>query len=214
MIIYFVSGLGADRRAFQRIVLPAGYEMYHIEWLPVKGNESIEFYAKCLADKIDVSKPFIIAGLSFGGMMAIEMSKIVKPDKLILFSTIRSNRELPLLYRLAGLMRLYKLLPDKFLTQTLSFLYWFFGPLDIEGKRLVSSFLQQSDPLMLTWAFSKISRWRNKETSSLSIQIHGSKDRVFPVRLTKPEYIIEGAGHLCVFTHANEINAILLKELK
>lgn len=214
MIIYFVSGLGADKRAFQRIVLPAGYEMRHIEWLAVKGNESIEFYAKYLADKIDVSEPFMIAGLSFGGIMAIEMSKIVKPDKLILFSTIRSKMELPRLYRLAGLIRLYKLLPGKFLPQTLSFLYWFFGPLDIEGKRLVSSFLQQSDPLMLTWAFSKISRWRNLETSSVSIQIHGSKDRVFPVGLTKPEYIIQGAGHLCVFTHANEINAILLKELK
>jgi pimeloyl-ACP methyl ester carboxylesterase len=209
MKVYFLSGLGADKRAYERISLPAGFEIHHIEWKPLKGDESIENYAKCLSEEIDSSEPFILVGLSFGGMVAIEISKIVKPFKLILFSTVRKRTELPLLYRLAGKLRIYSVLPYKLFSLGLPLLYWFFGPLDKEGKVLISKFLRQTDSGMLTWAFKQISRWKNMEVPAENIHIHGGRDRVFPVRLCKPEHTIQDAGHLCVFTHAAKVNAIL-----
>ncbi len=209
MKVYFLSGLGADKRAYKRISLPSGFEVFHIEWKPVRGDESIQEYAQYLSEEIDTSEPFILAGLSFGGIMAIEVSKIVKPVKLIVFSTVRTKSELPLLYRFAGKLRLYKLLPYKLFSLSLPFLYWFFGPLDKEGRVLISEFLHQTDPVMLSWAFKQISKWENIEDLTESIHIHGSRDRVFPVGLCKPEYTIKGGGHLCVFTHAAEMNLIL-----
>jgi len=213
MVVYFISGLGADERAFQRIRLPAGYQIQHIPWEPVKGNETIEAYARQLAKKIDSSKPFMLAGLSFGGLLAVEISKLLKPEKLILFSTVETREELPAVYRLAGRFRVYKLLPHVVPTYALRFLYWFFGPLDQDGRNLIAAFQKQTDPLFLRWALMQISRWQNNTSTSSRIHIHGSRDRTFPVRLTHANYVVEGSGHLCVFTSANEVNKILEKEL-
>lgn len=214
MIVYFLSGLGADERAFEKISLPDGYEMQHIPWEPVKGYESIDAYAKYLSYNIDTTKPFMLAGLSLGGLVAIEISKIVEPELLILFSTIHTQKNLPAIYRIAGKLRLYKFLHSALLSVTLPFLYWFFGPVDNKGRQLIASFLKQTDPVFLKWAIKQISRWENIEIVKRSLQIHGSKDRTFPVSLIKPDYIIEGGGHFCVFTHASEINSLLKKELR
>ncbi|HUH33128.1 MAG TPA: alpha/beta hydrolase, partial [Daejeonella sp.] len=152
-------------------------------------------------------------GLSFGGMIAIEISKFLKPEKLILFSTVKTRLELPSLYRLAGKLRLYKLLPDRAPTYALGYLNWFFGPLDQEGRALIAAFQRQTDPVFLKWALKQISRWRNNTSISPHIHIHGSKDRAFPVKLTNADYVVRGSGHLCVFTNAAEVNEILVKEL-
>lgn len=213
MKIYFLSGLGADKRAFERIKLPPGYEMCHIPWAELKGDETIEDYAKQLSERIKTTEPFILAGLSFGGIMAAEISKFIKPQRIILFSTVKTRKELPLLYRLAGKLKLYKVLPVVLLPLLLPFLYWFFGPLDNEGRRLVAAFLKETNPVLLKWSLGKISRWQNAEPMESCLHIHGNRDRAFPVRLTKPDYTIIGGGHFCVLTHAHEINQILLKEL-
>ena len=213
MIIYFISGLGADERAFQRIKLPAGYEIQHIPWEPVKGNETLETYARQLSARIDHSKPFMLAGLSFGGLLAIEISKFLKPEKLILFSTVETRFELPAIYRLAGRLKLYKLLPNVVPTYALRFLYWFFGPLDEAGRKLIAAFQSQTDPVFLKWALMQISRWQNNTAIIPHIHIHGSKDRTFPVKLTNANHVVEGSGHFCVFTNAAEVNAILKREL-
>ncbi|MGV3508112.1 MAG: alpha/beta fold hydrolase [Sphingobacteriaceae bacterium] len=213
MKIYFLSGLGADKRAFERIKLPPGYDMCHIPWRKLKGNETINEYARQLSKEINNTEPFMLAGLSFGGIMATEISKFIKPQRLILFSTVKTRKELPLLYRLAGKLKLYKVLPVVLLPLLLPFFYWFFGPLDKAGRRLVSAFLKETDPVLLKWSLGKISCWQNIELIESCLHIHGNRDRAFPVRLTKPDYTIIGGGHFCVLTHAAEINQILLKEL-
>lgn len=213
MVVYFLSGLGADKRAFDRINLPQGYDMRHLEWQPVKGEESIEEYAQTMMREIDATRPFMLAGLSFGGIVAVEISKYIKPERLILFSTVRTREDLPLLYRLAGTLKSHRLIPSAFFRITLLLLFWFFGPLDKEGRTLVASFLNQSDAAYLRWALGQISNWKNKHELESPLQIHGKLDRAFPVRLSKANYVINGAGHFCVFTHAQEVNEILRREL-
>ncbi|HEX8377120.1 MAG TPA: alpha/beta hydrolase [Pedobacter sp.] len=213
MKLYFISGLGADERAFEKLLIPEGYEVKHIPWKPLSGNTSIEGYSRLLAEEIDASAPFILAGLSFGGIIATEISKYLKPEKLILFSTVKHRKELPFYYRIAGRLKLYKLIPPGIFRSTLWFLFWFFGPLNPTGRVLISSFIKQADPLFLKWALGQISMWTNKEILPGTIHIHGKKDRAFPVAFCEPDYIVNG-GHLCVFTHAREVNEILKRELK
>ena len=106
MKAYFISGLGADRTVFRNIHLPSTFEPVHLNWIEPQKNESLPSYAFRLAEKIDPSKPFILIGLSFGGMLAVEISRIYKPKQLILISSIRSAQDLPLLYKWAGRLRL------------------------------------------------------------------------------------------------------------
>jgi esterase/lipase len=105
--IYIFSGLGADERVFKHLVFD-GYEPIFIKWIiPIK-NEQMEDYAKRLTNQILTNKP-ILVGLSFGGIMAIEVSKIIEPEKIILLATAKTINEIPLYYRIAGFLRLNQL---------------------------------------------------------------------------------------------------------
>lgn len=213
MNVYFISGLGADERIFKNLVLPEGYETHHIAWEKVGREESIQDYARRLARNIDSGKPFILAGLSFGGIIAREICRFLPPAKLILFSTIAVRGEMPALYRIAGKYGLYKFFPTYSSALRLPFLYWFFGPLNEDGKRLLHDYITNKDAVFMKWAIKQLTLWKNDTAFERCIHIQGSLDRAFPINLCRPDYIIEKAGHLCVFTHATEVNEILRKEL-
>ena len=81
MNIYYISGLGADERAFSKLDFVKKYNATYLPWLAVEQKkEPIAHYAKRLAEKITKPDPIII-GLSFGGMMAIEIAKIIPVKK-------------------------------------------------------------------------------------------------------------------------------------
>ena len=86
MKIYAIPGLGADARVFANVqrYLP----LTIIDWKPNEANESIENYAGRMASEIPKNEPFILLGLSFGGVIAQEICRILKPEKLILLSSI------------------------------------------------------------------------------------------------------------------------------
>lgn len=69
--IYCVSGLGADERVFQKLKFQ-GYQPVHICWVEPNLEESIAEYAKRLTIQIKSERPILI-GLSFGGIMAVEI---------------------------------------------------------------------------------------------------------------------------------------------
>lgn len=214
MTIYFLSGLGADERVFARLKLPIGYQMQFIPWDPVRGDETLQQYAKHLARKIDASKPFLLAGLSFGGMVAAEICKFLKPEKLILFSTVTTKQELRSFYRMAGSLHLYKFVPTIFMRLSLPFAYWFFGPLDAKGRKLITDYVLMNDGTYLRWCLGQISRWQNTEIFHPHIRIHGTLDKAFSLHAQQGVgYIVQGGGHICVFTHADEVSEALIKEL-
>lgn len=213
--IYFLSGLGADERVFSRLKLPVGYVMKFLPWEPIRSGQTIHEYAIQMARNIDYSKPFLLAGLSFGGIVASEICKFLKPERLILFSTVITKHELQPFYRLTGRLRLYKFMSTIFFRLSLPFAYWIFGPLDFEGKKLITDYVMKNQGTYLRWCLGQISRWQNTDTFESCIRIHGTKDRAFPLSNQKEvRHIIQDGGHSCVFTHAEEVSEILGQELK
>ena len=82
--IYVFSGLGADERVFKYLDFP-GYEPVFIRWLQPTKEEAIEHYSKRLTEQIGTSRPVLI-GLSFGGIIAIEVAKVIDTEKIILIA--------------------------------------------------------------------------------------------------------------------------------
>lgn len=82
--IYLFSGLGADQRVFQSINIPL-YNLIYIQWIEPNINESMESYAERLLTQIK-SLNTIFLGVSFGGIMAIEVAKLIEVEKVILIS--------------------------------------------------------------------------------------------------------------------------------
>lgn len=172
--IYLISGLGADYRVFQKISLK-GYNYTHIEWTaPKSQNQSIVDYTKSLLPQIKHENPILI-GISFGGMIAIEMAKLIPTTKVIVISTIKTRNELPLKYRLMGLVGLNKITPEWMLNKNSVFLELVFGIKSDEGKKVFREIIADTDTHFMKWAINQIVSWNNTTVPKNVIHIHGKK---------------------------------------
>ena len=214
MTIYFISGLGADKRVFKKLSLPPHFEIKHIEWIPNIKNESLADYTKRLLAQMDTTKPFSLVGLSFGGMVATELSKITKPKQIIIISSVSTSHQLPWYFKLFGLLKMYKLMPGNLLKSPNRFLYWIFGTKHTEQKTLLKHIINDTDLVFLKWAISKITKWDNKHKVENLYHIHGTADKIFPIRFIKPDAKIMGGGHFMVYDKHTEISKILTERLE
>jgi pimeloyl-ACP methyl ester carboxylesterase len=205
--VYLFSGLGVDERVFRNLIFE-GYDTTFIKWISPEKNEAIEVYAKRISQQIKTEKPILI-GLSFGGIMAIEVSKIIECEKIILISSAKTKYEIPWYYRLAGKTKIQRILPEKIFTQSNAMLNWFFGVNTPEEKLLLKTILNESDPEFNRWGIDKIVSWKNKIIPKNLTHIHGTSDRILPSRYVKKDFTIEKGGHFMVLNKAEEINVIL-----
>lgn len=208
MKVYFISGLAADSRVFKHIHLPAGYETIHLEWITATKNESLESYAGRLAVKIDSSKPFILIGLSMGGMVASEIAKIYKPVATILLSSAATYKQFPFRFKIAYHLKLYRFIPGQFF-KSVSLIKRLFTTDSGEHKKILEQVIKDSDPAFIRWALEAILKWRNETIPYPMWHIHGSKDEILPMRYTKPTHIIKKGTHLMVMSRAEELNKLI-----
>ncbi|WP_221394889.1 hypothetical protein [Dyadobacter sp. NIV53] len=89
--IYIFSGLGADERVFQRLDFSESSAIF-IKWIIPLNNETIEHYATRLLDQIHTTQPVLI-GLSFGGIMAVEVAKQIDTEKIILIASAKIKKK-------------------------------------------------------------------------------------------------------------------------
>lgn len=206
--VYVLSGLGVDHRVFDHFRFE-NMKVTFIIWVAPLKSESLATYAKRIAQQITAEHPILI-GLSFGGMVAIEIAKIRIVQKVILIASAKVNGEIPRLFRLLGQLKLHVLLPSEFLKQSNSVTFWFFGVHKEEDKKLLRAILKDTDPIFLRWAIHAILTWQNTNIPSNVLHIHGSKDRLLPYRLVVADYCIPGGGHFMTVNKASQIEAIIV----
>lgn len=202
--IYCISGLGADERVFQKFEFP-GHEIHFIKWnIPLK-NETIHSYAKRLTRQIHHQNP-ILAGLSFGGMMCIEIAKHIETEKVILISTIKSFKEMPVWMRLSGKLRLNKIFPMRSFKLIEPLENYNLGLETKEEVEMVSFYRKNIDRNYSNWSINQILNWKNNWLPQNIFHIHGTKDRIFPIKKIKADHIINTGGHLMIMNRANEVH--------
>lgn len=211
--VYFISGLGIDERAFKKVTTPKNLKAVYLQWPVHNDNDSLEDYCKKIAALIDTSENFSLVGFSFGGIIAIELSKMLPVTKLVIISSISSHSELPSYLRFIGWLKLYSLLPAGAINKTSSITNWFNNVKNEDDKNLINQIIQESDPHFVKWAIDKILNWCNNNRPANLYHVHGKADRLFPCANVKADKLIDGGGHFMVLTHADEINAILQQQL-
>jgi len=212
MNVYFISGIGADERLFTHIRLPEGFVSRHITWVPPLHKESLAAYAARLAAQIDASRPFMVIGLSLGGIMASEIAKIHLPALTVLVSSVPLSRQLPPYYRLARRIGLMKLLPGSFFKLTAISKHAMFMK-SKANRRLMYRVIWSGNNRFIQWAMNAVLQWENDKIPSPFVHIHGTRDEVFPIKYTKPTHIIHGGGHMLVMNYPEKINSILAEVL-
>ena len=210
--IFIFSGLGADERVFQRLDL-SGHDVTFVQWINPVAAETIKDYAGRISKQITAKDPVLI-GLSFGGMIAVEVANLMPVNRVILLSSAKSKKEIPFYFRLAGALQVHKLVPVSFMKKASALSYWLFGASSRFDRHLLKKILQETDEIFLKWAIDKIVRWSNEIIPKNMKHIHGTKDRVLPIRFVQCDIKVTGGGHFMVLDKANEITEILKCQLK
>ncbi len=72
------------------------------------------------------------------------------------------------------------------------------------------------DGRFVFWALKAIGRWQPTPgpASFLVCQIHGANDLLLPCRLTQPDLVVPGAGHLMCMTHGQIVNEFLRSHME
>jgi pimeloyl-ACP methyl ester carboxylesterase len=203
--IYLLSGLGADKRVFDFVDL-SGFKLNHVDWIDPTDNESIESYAKRLLGQIKTERPTII-GVSFGGMVTVEIAKQIETDKVILISSAKTRSDIPLYFKIVGQFRLNKLVPTRIFKSVNGLTYWFFGTATKKENELLKNIIKETDNRFLKWAIDKIVNWRNTTLMTNLTHIHGTDDKILPYKSADAK--VSNGGHLMIVNKGKEISGLL-----
>ena len=208
--LFFLSGLGADRRVFDFLNLP-GHQVNHVVWVEPATGESITEYARRLLPQIHGDNPVLI-GLSFGGMIALEIASLIKVNMVILISSAKSPDAIPGYFKLIARFNIQKVIRPKPIRTPNAMIFWLFGVTKKEHKGLLSAIMTDTDETFFEWAIGSIMSWKGNTPRCKIIQIHGTRDRV--LSFMSADYVVPRAGHLMIVTNADEISRILQTLLK
>lgn len=204
MKIYFLSGLGADETVFQGLQLP-GMEPVHLNWTTPFPTESIQQYALRMADRVTEPNPVII-GLSFGGMMAMEIAKLIPVKQIILISSAKTYKELPPYFTACRLIPLHKALPLQSIANSNQLLNFFFGARSATQQEQLRNIIRNTTQGFNQWAVNAIVHWKNEIINAPVFHIHGNADRLLPIRFVHPDMIIDGGNHFMVMHKAKLVS--------
>ncbi|MDO5509109.1 MAG: alpha/beta hydrolase [Weeksellaceae bacterium] len=215
MRVYEVSGLGVNQLAFENLKWPEGTEIIYLPWLQPEEDETLQHYAERMADQVNTEEDFILAGLSFGGIMVQEMQKFITPEKTILFSSAKSREELAPYMKLSAKTKAHRVLPMSFFTSDKLISYAVARRLYSRKMPSYERFFTFRDPYYLKWSIDKIVNWQTPQHSIAPIHhVHGNKDLVFPAKFIKNAEIIENGNHFMILQKHKEISNFLQKILK
>jgi len=207
--VYFMPGLAASATIFERIQLPeADFEIHLLEWEIPLAKESLENYAKRIAQKIKKENPVLI-GVSFGGILVQEMAKHIDARKVIIISSVKSNLEFPRRMKIAKTTKAYKLIPMSLILNLENLAKFSFGAKINHRLKLYEKFLSVRDIGYLEWAVEKVILWDRTVADESVVHIHGDMDDVFPIKYIKECTVVKGGTHIMILNKYRWFNANL-----
>lgn len=207
--VYFISGMCYNCTVFDKLKLPEGFRKHYLEWYVPRPDETLEEYARKMAEEIDTSRPFILVGYSFGAVIMQEMSRFLKPEKSIIISSFKRAEEVPSLFRAVRRTRLARKMPLKAFSST-DFITGAFNRFVYNASnRAVARYMTQIDPVYIKWAVEQITDWVPDNRCEHLYHIHGTRDQIFPFELLRNVFAVEGGDHLMLVKRPKRVSAIL-----
>ncbi len=208
MKLYVISGLGADFKVLEKINFPESLEVVFLDWLIPENKEDFHHYVERMADRVDDSEPFALLGYSFGGLIVQEIDKIKSAEKVVIMGSIKSDKEKSRFIKFGEMSRITKYLPQSMFNVKSAAIYSVARNIvDPKNPKLMEYFTVR-DQYYLKWGIEKVSDWKFEENPKV-IQILGSKDIVFPVKYSKPDYVVQNGTHLFPATKPKQVSKIL-----
>lgn len=222
--IVLLPGLGADPRIFDRQQRYFGNDLECPDWLQPGINESSDDYARRWAEKLlpapGDTRPLFLGGVSFGGMVAMQMAQHLRPEAIILLGSCRSTTAKPPRWQVAR--KVSDLIPR-----------WLFGRSFLAAAGLWVSILDQmdgphrsvmiamsadSDPDLIRWGGHACADWAFDESTIPDFppvhQIHGRLDAIIPLHPGDPDSVIPDGRHIIHFSHPETVNRYIMDVIR
>jgi len=211
MKAYCISGIGANEQVFHNLKL--NFQYVTIKWKETSYKETLKDYARKLCEQVDTSEAFVLIGVSFGGMLAIEMNNFINPKKTILISSAATRKELPVILKLIGKSKIINLIPSFLFTVPPFLLFWTFGIKDKQGRKMIREIVCGMDRKFTKISIEKILNWKNSNIPKNLVRIHGDKDMLLPAPSHTAYIKVKGGRHFMIGDRAEEISDLLNREI-
>jgi pimeloyl-ACP methyl ester carboxylesterase len=199
---------GPQRAAFADVSVPP--------WpLPARG-ELLEDYASRMASTLQRQPTPYFVGVSFGGMVALEVARHMPAKGVFVISSCLSGDAIrPVLRTLGACVSGLPFNPFRFRRMLGGTLLRLCGDLGRAHRELLLRMLVDSDPRFLRWACASAARWSfSGQLPAPVVRIHGSRDRIIPIDRVRPNRVVPGAGHFLNLTHADALNSLMLETIR
>ncbi len=206
--IYLIAGLGADTRVYNNIDLH-DHEVIPVDWIEPHVQDTLITYAQKLVYQYNIIPDSILIGNSLGGMISVEIAKLMPMKKVILISSIKTSDEAPTYFKVFRNIPIQKIIPGKLMTSMGFMVKPMFGHMSEEDAWLFNDMLKNTSPVFVKWAMNAILHWKNDVVPPNLFHITGDKDLVFDYKRIKGATIVKGGTHIMIFDKAKEINKLL-----
>ena len=207
---YLIPGMGADKRLFQHFNLTNG-KVHHLDWIPHGSSKNLAEYATLMAERITTEKN-IIVGSSMGGMVTVEIAKLIQPKGAVLVSAPSGRHEFPQVLKNLNALRLHRALTPKQVLRISTLADLFMGFKTDEQRAMFYDMLRGNGEDFLHFAISAVLEWKNTTPPTVPfIQILGTHDRLFKQHKIPNAVMLEGSGHFTAFERGKEVSEIIVK---
>lgn len=209
--VYFVPGLASSKLIFEYIKLPEDkFDVVIMDWILPENGESLRDYSVRLAKKYITHENPVLIGVSMGGLVVQEMCKVIKAQKVIIISSVKSNKEFPRRMRFARMTKIYKIFPTSMMQNVEKINKLFPGNNVVKRRlQLYEKFLGFRDKKYLDWSFEKIIEWDRAEPDPGVIHIHGTDDMVFPAKYIDNYIPVSKGTHIMIIDRFGWFNQYL-----
>jgi pimeloyl-ACP methyl ester carboxylesterase len=205
--------MGADTRIYNKIDL-GDNEVTPVDWIEPNPADTLSTYAQKLIHQYHITSGSIVIGNSLGGMLAIEIAKLIPLQKVILISSIKTIDEAPAYFKVFKRLPVYKLLPNSILPPLGGMIEYIFGKMLPEDAWLFKDMLKKTSIKFLRWSMGAALHWDNHTVPPNVYHIIGDDDRIFNYKKIKDATIVKGGTHIMIFDKAKDINKLLKSILR
>ena len=206
-IIYLLPGQGADCRLFKYIDFP--YDTVHLEFPVPEKKTTLREYAYGFIPRIDTTKPFILIGVSLGGMICSELTDTLEPDLTIVISSAKYRAELPGRYKFQKTIPLNEIIPKGMTKWGAKVLAPIVEPARKQDKETFRSMIEAKDPAYIKRTVDMVINWNKEGYNDRIIHIHGDRDHTLPHRKVRYDYLVENGTHMMVYIRGDEVSKLI-----
>lgn len=222
--IVLFPGLGADARMFNAQKAALGDDLECPDWLMPDEGESFDGYAErwaqALLPKPGDDRPLFLGGVSFGGVLAMQMARHLNPRAVILIGSCRSRHAKPTRWQVAK--KISDLIPDALFGRRMlaSGALWvsLLDQLDAPHRSLLMTMAADSDLRRMRWSGKACAGWTFDPASVPGLppvhQIHGRHDAIIPHHEGDPDTVIPDGRHIINFSHPHTVNRYIMDVIK